>query len=56
VDGEARLLDHGQRGYRMADIKDTKVDNTSATPEMSTDYSGMTLRAGLAFYLPGVSK
>jgi len=46
----------GSAGYRMADIKDTKVDNVSASPEMSTDYSGMTLRAGLAFYLPGVSK
>jgi len=46
----------GSAGYRVADIKDTKVDNVSATPEMSTDYSGMTLRAGFAFYLPGVSK
>ena len=46
----------GTAGYRVADIKDTKVDNVSATPEMSTDYSGLMLRAGFAFYLPGVSK
>jgi hypothetical protein len=46
----------GSAGYRVADIKDTKTDNVSATPEMSTDYSGMMLRAGLAFYLPSLSK
>ena len=46
----------GNAGYRVADIKDTKVDGQSATPEMSTDYSGLMLRAGVAFYLPGVSK
>ena len=42
----------GNAGYRVANIKDTKVDNVSATPELSTDYSGFTLRAGMAFYLP----
>jgi len=46
----------GSAGYRVANIKDTKVENVSASPELSTDYSGMMLRAGLAFYLPGVSK
>ena len=39
-------------GYRIAKIKDTKVDNQSATPELATDYSGLALRAGVAFYLP----
>jgi len=46
----------GSAGYRVADIKDTKAANQSATPELSTDYSGLMLRAGVAFYLPGVSK
>jgi hypothetical protein len=46
----------GNAGYRVANIKDTKVNNVSASPELSTDYSGLMLRAGLAFYLPGVSK
>jgi hypothetical protein len=46
----------GNIGYRIADIKDTKVNNTSASPELSTDYSGLMLRAGVAFYLPGLSK
>lgn len=42
----------GNAGYRVANIKDTKVDNQSATPELATDYSGLMLRAGVAFYLP----
>jgi len=42
----------GNAGYRVAKIKDTKVDNQSATPELATDYSGLALRAGVAFYLP----
>jgi outer membrane protein with beta-barrel domain len=42
----------GNAGYRIAKIKDTKVDNQSATPELATDYSGLALRAGVAFYLP----
>jgi len=42
----------GNAGYRVANIKDTKVDGQSATPELATDYSGFTFRAGLAFYLP----
>ena len=46
----------GSAGYRVAKIKDTKVDNQSATPELATDYSGLMLRGGVAFYLPGVSK
>jgi hypothetical protein len=44
----------GTAGYRVANIKDTQVDNVSATPQLETDYSGVMLRAGLAFYLPGV--
>jgi len=40
-------------GYRVAKISDTKIDNTSASPELETDYSGLALRAGVAFYLPG---
>ena len=39
-------------GYRIAKIKDTKADSQSATPELATDYSGLALRAGVAFYLP----
>ena len=46
----------GSAGYRVANIKDTKVQDVSATPQMSTDYSGLMLRAGVAFYLPGISK
>jgi hypothetical protein len=46
----------GSAGYRVAKIKDTQVQNVSASPELETDYSGLTLRAGMAFYLPGVSK
>jgi hypothetical protein len=46
----------GSAGYRVAKIKDTQVENVSASPELATDYSGLTLRAGMAFYLPGVSK
>jgi hypothetical protein len=42
----------GNAGYRVANIKDTKADNVSASPELATDYSGVMLRAGLAFYLP----
>ena len=43
----------GNAGYRIANIADTKIDNTSVTPdELSTDYSGLALRAGFAFYLP----
>jgi hypothetical protein len=42
----------GTAGYRFADIKDTKVDNQSSTPELSTDYSGVMLRAGIALYMP----
>ena len=42
----------GNAGYRIANIKDTKVNNLSATPELATDYSGLMLRAGVAFYLP----
>jgi hypothetical protein len=42
----------GNAGYRVANIKDTKIDNTSASPELSTDYSGLALHAGVAFYLP----
>jgi len=42
----------GNAGYRVANIKDTKVDNQSATPELETDYSGLMLRGGVAFYLP----
>jgi hypothetical protein len=42
----------GSAGYRIANIKDTKVDGQSATPQLETDYSGLALRAGLAFYLP----
>ena len=42
----------GSAGYRIAKISDTKVDDQSANPEFATDYSGLMLRAGLAFYMP----
>ena len=42
----------GNAGYRVANIKDTKFDNQSSSPELATDYSGLALRAGVAFYLP----
>ena len=43
-------------GYRVASIKDTKADNQSASPELETDYSGLMLRGGIAFYLPKAGK
>jgi hypothetical protein len=46
----------GNAGYRFADIKDTEADGQSASPEFSTDYSGLALRAGIAFYLPGTGQ
>lgn len=43
----------GNAGYRFADISDTELDGQSVTPDnLSTDYSGLALRAGVAFYLP----
>lgn len=39
-------------GYRMAKIGDTKLEGTSATPKLETDYSGFTGRLGLTFYMP----
>ena len=43
-------------GYRIAKIKDTKANNQSANPEFETDYSGLMLRAGVAFYMPGAGQ
>jgi len=50
----------GTVGYRIAKITDTKFDGKSARehfndptlPNTETDYSGLMLRAGLAFYMP----
>ena len=42
----------GSAGYRIAKISDTKLDDVSSSPEFATDYSGLMLRAGLAFYMP----
>jgi hypothetical protein len=50
----------GTVGYRFAKITDTKFDGKSAgeylgdptIPNAETDYSGLMLRAGLAFYMP----
>ena len=41
---------HGAAGYRIATIEDTEIGGESTDGE--TDYSGLMLRAGLAFYLP----
>ena len=45
----------GAAGYRIAKISDTKLDDESSDPEFETDYSGLMLRAGLAFYMPSSS-
>ena len=42
----------GNAGYRIANIADTKLNDVSSNPEFETDYSGLMLRAGLAFYMP----
>jgi hypothetical protein len=42
----------GSAGYRFAKISDTQFDDVSSSPETETDYSGLMLRAGLAFYMP----
>ena len=46
----------GNAGYRIANVSDTKIDNTSVTPKLETDYSGLMLRAGFAFYFPSAGK
>ena len=46
----------GNAGYRFADITDTEIDGQSVDPKLSTDYSGLALRAGFAFYLPGTGQ
>jgi hypothetical protein len=46
----------GSAGYRVAKISDTEVDGQSQSPELETDYSGMMLRAGVAFYMPSAGK
>ena len=46
----------GTAGYRIAKIDDTEFNSTSASPKWETDYSGLMLRAGLAFYMPSASK
>jgi hypothetical protein len=45
----------GSAGYRIANVSDTKLDDVSSNPEFETDYSGLMLRAGLAFYMPSAS-
>jgi len=45
----------GTGGYRVANISDTEVDGQSANPKLETDYSGLMLRAGVAFYMPSAS-
>lgn len=50
----------GTVGYRIAKITDTKFDGKSASehfddpklPNTETDYSGLMVRAGLAYYMP----
>jgi hypothetical protein len=42
----------GAVGYRVANVEDTEFDGQSTVPKSETDYSGLMLRAGLAFYLP----
>ena len=56
----ASLAITGTVGYRVAKITDTKFDGKSASqhfgdptlPNTETDYSGLMLRAGLAYYMP----
>lgn len=51
-------------GYRVAKVSDTKFNDESygtyvgdpTLPDIETDYSGLMLRAGLAFYMPSASK
>lgn len=43
-------------GYRIANVSDTKLQDISSDPKAETDYSGMMLRAGLAFYMPSAGK
>jgi hypothetical protein len=45
----------GTAGYRVANISDTEFDGQSTSPETETDYSGVMVRAGLAFYLPSAA-
>jgi hypothetical protein len=40
----------GAGGYRMGKVGDTEFDGQGLTPKFETDFSGLTLRAGLAFY------
>ncbi len=47
---------NGSVGYRMARIADTKVDGRSLAPRVETDYSGLIMRIGIAFYLPSRSR
>lgn len=50
----------GAAGYRGAKISDTEFDEQDAAargePEYETDFSGFTIRAGLAFYAPSASR
>jgi len=39
-------------GYRGAKISDTELEGQSQDPEFETDYSGVTGRVGVVFYLP----
>jgi hypothetical protein len=39
-------------GYRAAKIDDTEADGVSQDPKIETDYSGVTGRVGVVFYLP----
>jgi hypothetical protein len=39
-------------GYRAAKIDDTEADGESQDPKLETDYSGVTGRLGVVFYLP----
>jgi hypothetical protein len=41
----------GAVGYRVAKISDTQFDGLSTVPKFETDYSGLMLRAGVAFYV-----
>jgi hypothetical protein len=50
----------GAAGYRVAKITDTEFDGEDAAargePKYETDFSGLTVRAGLAFYAPSSSR
>jgi hypothetical protein len=38
-----------QVGYRHARVSDTRIQDQSTSPKLVTDFSGMIMRAGIAY-------